>query len=130
VQILLKVGMNKQYSKKPINTYKNLNQSNEKSLTKMYVGNMDYEMDEGDINRLFRKYGKIGKIQIIRDPKTNRSKGIAFFQMFNPEHAQEAIKAVNGRIVNDRTLKVSIALEREKEKAPAKRIKRRARKLN
>lgn len=108
---------------KPKSTFKNLNLTSEKSLTKIYVGNMTYDMDEADINRLFRKYGKIGKIQVIRDQKTNRSKGIAFFQMFNPEHAQAAIKAVNGKVVNDRTLKVSIALEREK--APSKRSRRR-----
>lgn len=103
---------NKEPSQQPKRRhYKNLN-SDHKSLTKIYIGNMDYDMDEADINKIFTKYGKVGKINIIRDKKTNRSKGIGFFQMFNREHAENAIQAINGKIVRNRTLKVSVALER------------------
>lgn len=83
-------------------------------LTKIYVGNLDYSMEESDIHKLFVKFGKIGKILVIRDKKTNRSTGIAFLQMYNREHAENAIQKLNGQEVNGRTLKVSVALEREK----------------
>lgn len=84
-----------------------------KRFTKIYVGNLVYSTDEGGIHKLFSKYGKVGKIEVIRDSKTNRSKGIAFLQMYNKDDANKAISKLNGTIVDGRTLKVSVALERE-----------------
>lgn len=83
-------------------------------FTKIYVGNLNYEMDEAGIYKLFTKFGKVGKIEVIKDKKTQRSKGIAFLQMFNREHAENSIQKLNGRVVGGRTLKVSVALERPK----------------
>ena len=83
-------------------------------FTKIYVGNLVYSVDEGGLHNLFSKYGKVGKIEVIRDTQTNKSKGIAFLQMYNKEHAKMAISKLNGSLHNGRTLKVSVALEREK----------------
>lgn len=83
-----------------------------KKFTKIYVGNLVYSMDEGNIHSIFAKYGKVGKIEVIRDPKTKQSKGIAFLQMYNKEDAKKAITKLNGSQINGRTLKVSVALER------------------
>lgn len=91
----------------------NIEKKTHKKITKIYVGNLVYTMDEGSIYKLFTKFGKVGKIEIIKDPKYNRSKGIAFLQMFNKNDAQEAINKLNGTEVNGRTLKVSVALERD-----------------
>ena len=71
-------------------------------------------MDEADICRMFKKFGKVGKIEVIRDKKTQRSTGIAFLQMFNREHAENSIQKLNGSVAGGRTLKVSVALERPK----------------
>lgn len=83
-------------------------------FTKIYVGNLVYSAEEGRIHQLFSKFGKVGKIEVIRDSKTNKSKGIAFLQMYNKEDANKAISKLNGSIVDGRTLKVSVALERNK----------------
>ncbi|MCP4915040.1 MAG: hypothetical protein GY909_18120 [Oligoflexia bacterium] len=79
----------------------------------IYIGNMAYSKDEGKIKRLFNKFGKVLSVKLILDTKTNKSKGIAFVQMTNPVAAEEAIKSLNGKEVDGRTLKVSVALERE-----------------
>ena len=83
-------------------------------FTKIYVGNLVYSIDEGGIHKMFSKYGKVGKIEVIKDSKTQKSKGIAFLQMYNQEDAMKAINKLNGSVVEGRTLKVSIALERKK----------------
>lgn len=106
--------------------YKDLNEA-ESNFTKIYVGNLVYSMAEGDINKLFSKYGKVGKINVIRNQKTNQSTGIAFLQMFNKEHAKTAISKLDGSQVNGRTLKVSVALERGEEaprRSPRKRFQK------
>ena len=83
-------------------------------FTKISVGNLNYQIDEAGIYKLFTKFGKVGKIEVIRDKKTQQSKGIAFLQMFNREHAENSIQKLNGSVVDGRTLKVSVALERSK----------------
>ncbi len=104
----------KDYCAKPKGIrYKNLNAA-KAPFTKIYVGNLVYTMDEADIHKIFSRYGKVGKIQIIRDKKTQKSTGIAFLQMFNAEHAQQAISKLNGKEINGRTLKVSVAIENSK----------------
>jgi RNA recognition motif-containing protein len=46
------------------------------------------------------------------EPGTNKSKGYAFVKMNRSEDAQKAIAALNGSVVDNRTLKVSEAEER------------------
>lgn len=99
------------------------NQENKRPFKKVkpvtvYVGNLIYSKSEGQIKRLFAKYGKVNFVNIVIDEKSQRSKGIAFVQMTNPVAAEEAILELNGRQVDGRKLKVSIAQEREKPKAP------------
>ena len=78
----------------------------------LYVGNLNYKRDEEGLKKLFSKYGKVLHIKIIMEPGQNRSKGIAFIKMKKPDNAQMAIKSLNGRIIDGRTLKVSVANSR------------------
>lgn len=77
----------------------------------IYIGNMSYEKDEREIRDLFSYYGKVNKVQIILDLETNKSKGYAFVIMDHPNDAARAVNGLNGKIVDKRTLKVSVALE-------------------
>ena len=45
----------------------------------------------------------------MRDEKTQLKKGFGFVQMPNKEDAAKAIKSLNGKQLDGRTLKVSIA---------------------
>lgn len=94
------------------NTTRNRRSAPPKPVT-IYIGNMAYSKNEGKIKKLFNKFGKVLSVNLILDKKTNKSKGIAFVQMTNPIAADEAIKSLDGKEVDGRTLKVSIAQERE-----------------
>ena len=83
--------------------------------TKIYVGNLNYRTTESQLAKLFRKYGKVGKIELIKHKETQKNIGIAFLQMYDSEAASKAIHFINGAEIGGRTLKVSIALEREKQ---------------
>ncbi|MGB0453423.1 MAG: RNA recognition motif domain-containing protein [Bacteriovoracaceae bacterium] len=75
----------------------------------LYVGNLHYKLDEDHVLGLFKKYGYIKNIKIMREGKENKSKGVAFVEMTSLEDANKAIANVNGLLHNGRTLKVSIA---------------------
>ncbi|MEX0799195.1 MAG: RNA-binding protein [Bacteriovoracaceae bacterium] len=75
----------------------------------VYIGNLNYKKDEIEIRNLFKKYGKVKRVKLMRDEKTQLKKGFGFVQMPNKEDAGSAIKSLNGKILDGRTLKVSVA---------------------
>lgn len=85
-------------------------------VTTIYVGNLIYKKTEKQVQELFGRYGSVKYAKIVLDPKTGKGKGIGFVQMPNKKHANEAIKDLNGKNIDGRTLKVSIAEERDPEK--------------
>jgi RNA recognition motif-containing protein len=75
----------------------------------VYVGNLNYKKDEIEVRNLFRKHGKVIRVKLMKDPKTSLKKGFGFVQMPNKEDALKAIKEFDGKQMDGRTLKVSLA---------------------
>jgi cold-inducible RNA-binding protein len=80
---------------------------------KLYVGNLSYDVTDGDLTTLFSPHGTVQSAQVIMDRDTNRSKGFGFVEMDSAEEAQAAIKALNGQENNGRALTVNEARPRE-----------------
>lgn len=81
--------------------------------TTIYIGNLNYRRDESAVKKMFDHFGKVIFVNLIKDPKTKKRKGMGFVKMINSKDANRAIEYLNGRSVDGRTLKVSIAKERE-----------------
>ncbi len=75
----------------------------------IYVGNLDYKVDETDLKKVFEKYGAITSSKIITDKYTGRSKGFGFIAMENQEEAKNAIEELNGTSHENRTMVVNEA---------------------
>jgi len=78
----------------------------------VYIGNLSYKRDTFGIMKLFKPFGYVVKVNLIQDEKEERSKGIAFVEMQTIKAAKDAVKALDGRVLDGRTAKVSIAAER------------------
>ena len=91
--------------------------------TTVYIGNMSFKKTKEQIKTLFQKFGGVSFVNIILDPKTERSKGYAFVQMKTSTAALKAIENLNGLNLDGRTLKVSIAQESETRKFNAPKMK-------
>lgn len=70
------------------------------------VSNLNLNLIESDIQRLFTPYGEIGTICIIRDKLNNRSRGKALIQMPVNLEARQAILSLHGRLFAGKTLNV------------------------
>ncbi len=78
----------------------------------IYVGNLNFKVDESDLKSLFTKYGTVSDVRIITDKFSGRSKGFGFVTMDNNEEAQEAISNLNGKEFEDRVMTVNEARPR------------------
>lgn len=79
----------------------------------IYVGNLDYEVNESDLETIFKEYGTVSSAKIIIDKYTRRSKGFGFVTMENNEEAKKAIDELNGAVYSNRELKVNEAKPRK-----------------
>ncbi|WP_353661988.1 RNA-binding protein [Hydrogenimonas sp. SS33] len=79
----------------------------------IYVGNLSYRMDDGELREVFEAYGEVSSARIINDRETGRSKGFGFVEMPDDNAANEAIEALNGKEVGGRNLRVNEARPRE-----------------
>lgn len=82
--------------------------------TRLYVGHLDYEAEERDIEMHFKDYGLVAKVILIRNQDTGESRGYAFVEMMTPEDAAAALSA-DGSIMMGKRLKVSYALPKKKQ---------------
>ena len=80
---------------------------------KLYVGNIDFQTSEYDLEQLFGESGTVTSANIIADRETGRSRGFGFVEMSSEEEGKAAIEALNGKQYNGRALVVNEARQRE-----------------
>ena len=76
---------------------------------KLYVGNLSYDVTDGDLAKMFEAHGTVQSAQVIMDRDTGRSKGFGFVEMKTNEEGQAAIAALNGQSMGGRSLTVNEA---------------------
>jgi len=74
----------------------------------VYVGNLQYSVNESDLRDLFKGCGKIVSIRMPDDYQTRTKKGFAFIT-FDSETAAKQAKLRSGRVLYGRKIRVSIA---------------------
>lgn len=79
----------------------------------IYVGNLNYKVDENDLMKIFEEYGKVIETRVITDKFNGRSKGFGFVEMDDNIEAENAIKSLSGTTFMDREIIVNEARERK-----------------
>jgi len=79
---------------------------------KLYVGNMPFSMDEGQVRALFEEHGTVDSVAIITDRETGRPRGFGFVEMSDDESSRAAMQALDNHMVDGRNLKVNEAKPR------------------
>lgn len=79
----------------------------------IYVGNLSYEVTEGDLQDVFAEYGSVKRVYVPKDRETGKMRGFAFVEMDTAAAEDEAIEALDSAEWMGRTLKVNKARERE-----------------
>jgi RNA recognition motif-containing protein len=81
--------------------------------TKLYVGNLSYDMTDQTLSSLFAEAGTVTSAQVVTDRYTGQSRGFGFVEMSTEDEAKQAIASINGRAVGGRSLTVNESRPRE-----------------
>ncbi len=80
-----------------------------KLSTKLYVGNLDYGVNDASLEETFSAAGTVTSANVITDRYSGRSRGFGFVEMSTEEDAQKAIEMFNGKETDGRALVVNEA---------------------
>lgn len=81
--------------------------------TKMYVGNLPFDVTEQQLRDHFAAHGVVTELNLVMDRETGRPRGFAFVTMDEASNMERAIRELDGKELNGRALKINEARPRE-----------------
>jgi RNA recognition motif-containing protein len=75
----------------------------------LYVGNLPFSTTESELRELFEPHGALDSANVITDRETGRSRGFGFVEFEDAGNADEAMRALDGRDMDGRPLRVNEA---------------------
>lgn len=75
----------------------------------LFVTGIHPSLKESEVADLFGKHGEVEKCNIMRDPHTHDSRGFGFVKMVTAEDAERAREALQGEVIEGRTLSIEKA---------------------
>jgi RNA recognition motif-containing protein len=79
------------------------------NLKELYVGSLSYDATEYDLEKLFSVSGRVTSVHLIVDLKSGEFKGCGYVRMSSEAEARDAIDSLDGAMLIDRKITVSIA---------------------
>lgn len=86
-----------------------------RELIEIYVGNLSYDMNDDQLRKAFAKHGHVKSARVITNRHNHRSKGFGFVEMIYRPEAEAAIRALHGKKVMGRELRVNEAKNKLKD---------------
>ena len=75
----------------------------------IYVGNLNYRVDEDQLQEVFEEFGTVDSAKVIVDKFSGKSRGFGFVTMEDQQEAQQAINELNGATLESREMVVNEA---------------------
>lgn len=79
--------------------------------TKLHIGNIPPSATKEDLENMFRQFGKVESVGIVKDQQTGLSGGCGYVDMCYDVDAEEAISRLNFSQYGGRTIGVSRATD-------------------
>ena len=80
-----------------------------KGCVEIYVGNLSYDVSEGELRKQFKDFGKVASVRLIKNKYNGKSKGYGFIEMSNRNDAEMAIRKMNNKDIMGRRIIVNEA---------------------
>ena len=79
----------------------------------IYISNLSLNVEDSDLETLFKEYGEVSSAKVIIDRYTGRSRGFGFVEMPDVKAAQKAIAELHQAEYDGNVITVNEALPRE-----------------
>lgn len=79
---------------------------------KIYVGNLPVDVTESEVRAVFEPFGPVESVALVKDKRTEQSKGFGFVEMPDSANAGAAIAGLNGKELRGHALIVNEARAR------------------
>jgi RNA recognition motif-containing protein len=79
----------------------------------IYVSNLGFNVLDEDLKKHFSQYGEVTSTIIIIDKVTKQSRGFGFVKMNDTKAGENAIRELNGMMLDNQTIKVKEARRRD-----------------
>jgi RNA recognition motif-containing protein len=79
---------------------------------RLYVGNLSFNTSAQSLESLFASVGAVREVSMPTDRETGQPRGFAFVTMENAHSASAAISALDGSMLDGRSIRVNEAQER------------------
>ncbi|OPX56036.1 RNA recognition motif. (a.k.a. RRM, RBD, or RNP domain) [Oceanospirillum multiglobuliferum] len=93
---------------------------------KLFIGNLSFTVTEADLESSFASYGELEEVKVVQDRETGRSRGFGFVT-FTTDAAASAALAQDGKDLNGRDLRVSIAESKPRPRTGSRSFNNKAR---
>ncbi|KAF6253951.1 hypothetical protein COO60DRAFT_1642741 [Scenedesmus sp. NREL 46B-D3] len=74
---------------------------------RIFVGDLGNEVNDDALGKAFQRYPSFAKAKIIRDKRTNKSKGYGIVSLLDGNDFAKALKEMNGKYIGNRPCKLS-----------------------
>src|SRR4029450_6596216 len=80
---------------------------------KLFVGNLPYSVTSERLSEAFSQFRAVTSSKVIVDREPGRSRGFAFLEMETDDQGAAAMQAMNGSLLDGRSIAVREAVERQ-----------------
>lgn len=81
--------------------------------SRLYVGNLAYSTTDAGLREFFEAAGEVKSAEVVIERSSGRSKGFGFVEMTTDEGAQSAIDTLNGKLLDQRPIRIDFAKPKE-----------------
>ena len=67
---------------------------------RLFCGDLGNDVTDELLTRIFSRYPSFSKAKVVRDKRTNKTKGFGFISFKDPQDFIRASKEMNGKLVN------------------------------
>jgi RNA recognition motif-containing protein len=77
---------------------------------RLYAGNLAYKTRDDGLRAFFAQAGNVTSAEVVMEGRrSNRSKGFGFVEMSTDEEAQNAMNTLNGKMLDERPIRIDLA---------------------
>ena len=73
----------------------------------IFIGNLSHEINEMNLMDIFKEFGLVNSVKVVKDSYTGKFRGFGFVEMFSESDGLNAIKNLNNKMFLGKRLMVN-----------------------